>query len=232
MKKISIVIPAYNEEEYLHETLICALAQDYRNFEVIVVDNGSTDSTEAIARSFPRVKVLSENNKGTQFARECGRKSAKGDIIAFLDADCRPAPDWLSQGISYFDNPNVAAVAGPYDYFDGSEFQRTLLLFMQRAVYIPINVFLRILGLGGILVAGNCFVRSHTLEGIGGLDTSYTFWGDDTNTARRLSRVGKIIFAWHLVMKSSARRLARDGTVRVVFRYVYAFFKAGFFTRV
>ncbi len=110
--KVSIVIPAFNEEGYISEAVQAALNQDYPDFEVIVVDNASTDATAAVASKFP-VTVVSEGKKGILHAREAGRRAATGDIIAHVDADCTPAPNWLSTGVANFSDPKVAAVFLP-----------------------------------------------------------------------------------------------------------------------
>lgn len=226
--KVSVVIPSYNEEKYLATTLRAVLAQQYENFEIIVVDNASTDHTEDIARSFKGVRVMRENRRGTQFARECGRKSAQGDIIAFIDADCHPDPNWLASTVNLFSDHRIVAVGGAYDYYDARAFVRYALLFLQRIVYVPANLLLRLFHAGGILVGGNLVARATALESVGGLDTSFVFWGDDTDTARNLSKVGRIYFGWNPVMKSSARRFKSEGTVRTVARYVFYFLKVIF----
>ncbi len=88
---ITVVIPAFNAEEYLERTLCSALAQTVQELQVIVVDDGSTDGTEWIAQKFasedPRVTVLSVPNGGVASARNVGIENAKGQFIAFLDAD-------------------------------------------------------------------------------------------------------------------------------------------------
>lgn len=88
--KVSVVIPCYNGAKYLRETLGSALAQTHAPLEVIVIDDGSTDDSAAIAESFgPPVRVIRQSNQGESVARNRGIDEATGDWIAFLDAD-----DW------------------------------------------------------------------------------------------------------------------------------------------
>ena len=96
---ISILIPAYNAEKWIAETLESALAQTWPNKEVIVVDDGSTDRTLLIARQFesPWVKVLSQPNQGASSARNVAFGLSQGDYIQWLDADDVLAPDKLAQ---------------------------------------------------------------------------------------------------------------------------------------
>src|SRR5688572_3020117 len=92
---VSIVIPAYNEENHLRLCLEAVARQTVKPLEVIVVDNNSTDATAAIARSFPFVTLLSEKRQGPQPARDRGYNAAHGEIIGRLDADSIVALDWV-----------------------------------------------------------------------------------------------------------------------------------------
>ena len=222
--KVSIVIPAYNEEAVLPDTLRAALAQDYGNFEVIVVDNASKDRTGEVARSFPGVKVVREDRKGILFAREGGRVAATGDIIAHLDADCLPPPTWLSTGVAGFAGPNVVAISGPCDFHDGSPAFRWTSLYVQKSIYTLTNLIIQhILRRGAVLIGGNTMIRASALASIGGYDTTISFYGEDTDTAKRLSRVGRIRFLPRFEMKTSARRFKDMGVAAVLYLYLMNF---------
>ncbi len=229
--KISVVIPAYNEEESLANTLKAVLAQDYGDFEVIVVNNASTDRTAEVAAAFP-VKVVFEARKGLLWAREAGRQAASGGIIANIDADCLPSPDWLSHAAAHFADDAVAAVTGPYDYHDGSAFFRTTSLLTQSHIYRPMNAFLQlpVFGDRAILIGGNNLIRADILKKAGGYNTDLTFYGEDTDTAKRVCRYGKVIFSPKVVMKTSARRFKAEGAVRLMTKYWFHFFKQVFST--
>ncbi len=225
--KVSLVIPAYNEEASIAQTLTAVCALEYPDFEVIVVDNASTDRTSEIASTFP-VRVVREDRKGLLFARECGRKSATGEIIGNIDADCLPHKKWLSKSVAHFSDPSIVAVSGPYDYFDGSKFFRFTSLFLQKTVYVFLNKILHYTHRGGILIGGNNLIRASALEAIGGYDTSILFYGEDINTAKRVSHIGTILFHPNCVMKTSARRFKREGFVTITIKYFYHFFKQTF----
>ncbi|MGH7890213.1 MAG: glycosyltransferase, partial [Thermodesulfobacteriota bacterium] len=89
MKKslISCIVPVFNGERYLRESLESILGQTYRNFEVIVVDDGSTDGTAALVKDFENIRYFSQPNKGTSSARNLGLSESQGEFVAFLDAD-------------------------------------------------------------------------------------------------------------------------------------------------
>ena len=94
--KVSLVIPAYNEEKYIAACLDHAIKNSGgRFFEIIVIDNASTDSTSRIARGFPGVRVVHEPNKGLTSARQRGFLESSGDIVAYLDADTRLPESWF-----------------------------------------------------------------------------------------------------------------------------------------
>ena len=175
--RVSIVIPAYNEEKIIRATVEFALAQDYPNFEVIVANNASTDDTAQILDSIkdPHLKVVFESRKGTSFAREAGRLAATGSIIGLLDADCAPNKDWISKGVQFFNNPDVVAVTGPYNYHDSSDFFRYSTLYSQYALMPTINFITRYMKQGGVLIGGNAFIRADVLAKAGGYDTNLTF---------------------------------------------------------
>lgn len=84
---ISIIIPAFNEEKAIGECLSSLLQQTYKDLEVIVVDDGSTDGTKSIVREFVKVRLLTQDHLGAGAARNLGAKESKGDVLVFVDAD-------------------------------------------------------------------------------------------------------------------------------------------------
>jgi glycosyltransferase involved in cell wall biosynthesis len=94
--RVSIVIPAYNEERHLRSCLEAVANQTATPFEVIVVDNNSTDKTAQIAREFPFVRLIREPRQGRVFARNAGFDVAKGDIIGRIDADITLPLEWVA----------------------------------------------------------------------------------------------------------------------------------------
>ena len=98
---VSIIIPAFNSEEYLQKCIDSVINQTYKNIEIIVVNDGSTDNTEIIAKSFDKVVVLNKDNGGLSSARKYGVEHASGDYIIFIDSDDYIEPDFVEQLYNY-----------------------------------------------------------------------------------------------------------------------------------
>ena len=142
-----------------------------------------------------------------------------------MDADCEPHPLWLSRAVGIFDDPRVVAVSGPYDYHDSSPSFRSVSLLTQRYIYPVFNHLFQLTRSGGTMSGGNSIFRASALKKIGGFDTDIVFYGDETDAARRLSKHGRIVFDRCLIMRTSGRRFRDEGTVRISYNYIYAFFK-------
>ena len=93
----SVIIPLYNKQDYITRTINSVLNQTYQNFEIIVVDDGSTDKSLSVVKTIKdkRIKVFSQKNLGVSNARNKGIKQSKGNYIAFLDADDEFLPRYL-----------------------------------------------------------------------------------------------------------------------------------------
>lgn len=229
--KFSIVIPAYNEEEVIAKTLnsLRRLGTPRKDYEVIVVDNNSKDRTTEIAKEKGADKVIFEGEPGTNFAREAGRKQAKGEIIVFLDADTTPPMDWLSRIEEDLARPGVVAVSGPFDYgFHG--IMRIVDKIYAKYFLTSVPKILRFLfwRKGGVIIGGNFAAWNWALEKIGGLPP-LKFYGDDVAIAMLLSRrVGKVSFDPELTVKSSPRRFEREGLLATNFKYIRSYLQIYF----
>jgi glycosyltransferase involved in cell wall biosynthesis len=116
--KVSIVIPAYNEHNHIARCLDAISKQDVMPYEVIVVDNKSTDNTAEIARSFPSVRVIEEKRQGVVYARDTGFNAANGDIIGRIDGDTLLPSDWVKKLSEIFKDEQVQAVSGGLHFYD------------------------------------------------------------------------------------------------------------------
>jgi glycosyltransferase involved in cell wall biosynthesis len=114
---VSVIIPCYNEQKALSRCLKALKAQSIVPFEIIVVDNNSTDDTAAVAKSF-KVRVIKEKTQGVIAARNRGMHAARGDILARIDADTEVSKDWVAAIIQTFNNSGAVAVTGTGDFYD------------------------------------------------------------------------------------------------------------------
>lgn len=120
---VSVIIPTFNSAAYLTEALRSVAAQTHRNLEIIVVDDGSTDGTEALVKgAFPDARYLGQANSGAGAARNLGAQSARGDLFAFLDADDFWAPEKLALQLARLERePAVDLVFGKIQQFHSPE---------------------------------------------------------------------------------------------------------------
>lgn len=196
------------------------------------MNNASTDTTGEVARKYSGVTVVDEPKKGIVSARRAGFVASTGDLIANIDADTRITPGWIKKVVSEFSKDDkLVALSGPFVYYDLS---RTVRFFVRFFYYLGFFFYLIIryvLHVGSILQGGNFVVRRDALEKIGGFDTSIYFYGEDTDVARRLSKVGKVKFTFDLPANSSGRRLAKEGALGTALRYTMNIFWITFFKR-
>ncbi|RME35162.1 MAG: glycosyltransferase family 2 protein [Thermoflexia bacterium] len=123
--KVSVIIPVWNGREYLPKCLDALLAQDYPDFEVIVVDNASADgSADLVAEKYPQVRLI-RNLQNRGFAGGCntGLQAAQGDVLVLLNQDAIPQPGWLSSIVEALRNPQVGVVGCKLLYPDGETIQ-------------------------------------------------------------------------------------------------------------
>jgi glycosyltransferase involved in cell wall biosynthesis len=229
---ISFVVPAYNEEKHLARTLTAIIDETRRvgcAAEVIVVNNASTDGTGALAASFPEVIVVDEPVKGLVQARRAGFERATGALIANVDADTIVTEGWLTHVLEQFDrHDDLVALSGPYIYYDVSKSTRIAVraFYVMGYAFYMLNRF--VLRVGSMLQGGNFVVRRAALEQIGGYNPLFTFYGEDTDLARRLNEIGAVKFTFRLPALSSGRRLLEEGLLRIGLRYSINYFWATF----
>ncbi len=221
--KLSFSIPAHNEEERIWrclESVLRELKRGKYQAEIIVVDNASTDRTAEVARSYGGVQVVSEPTKGLLFARQRGYLSSHGELLANIDADTILTEGWIKTVIEEFDkDPNLVALSGPYIYYDlpWTARQATKAFYAVGMFFHYLSILFT--GRGTMVQGGNFVLRRTALDKIGGFNTNISFYGEDTDIARRISQVGKIKFTFRLPMQTSGRRLAEEGVCVTGLRY-------------
>ncbi|GBD25089.1 Putative mycofactocin biosynthesis glycosyltransferase MftF [bacterium HR30] len=184
--KISVVICAYNAERTMDACLASLRELRYPNYEVIVVNDGSTDGTEAIARRYPEFRLLSQPNKGLSAARNAGLEAARGEIVAYTDSDCVADPDWLTYLAYKFASSDFAGVGGPN--LPPPEDSATAA-YVAAAPGGPTHVLLDD-EVAEHIPGCNMAFRKSALEHIGGFDPVHRAAGDDVDVCWRLQDAG------------------------------------------
>lgn len=214
INSVSFVVPCYNEEKLLRNCLLSIMAEavTIEHSEILVVDNGSTDDSAAIAHELG-CTVVFEKEKGVTRARATGALVAEHEVIAFIDADNMLPKGWLAAALNALSGPNVVAASGPVVYYDMVVSRR----IVSYVFYILAKASHQLLPM---LQGGNFILRKKALTDAGGFDTNIDFYGEDTSTAMRLSEVGKVNFDLNMYLLSSARRLQEEGMVKTGARYI------------
>jgi glycosyltransferase involved in cell wall biosynthesis len=231
---LSFVVPAYNEERYLPDCLRSILNETAgrSDVEIIVVNNASTDHTREVALSFPGVQVVDEPRKGLPHARQAGFLASKGRLIANVDSDSRLPAGWIAEVLSNFHaDSELVSLSGPLVYYDLSPREQLLVRVFYATAWMTYALNRYVLRVGSMVQGGNFVVTREALERIGGFNLALTFYGEDTDLARRLPEVGRVLFTFDLKMFSSARRLKKEGIFTMAWRYSVNYLWTTFFEK-
>lgn len=199
---ITVVIPAYNEEKLLAKTLACIRKQTYQLFDIIVIDNNSTDNTAATAKLYG-AKVIREAKQGYVHALNRGLKEAKGEIIAVTDADSQPDKTWLFHIVKSMKS-NVVGVTGRAK-FDIKSKPLRLLVDNSYMFFTYLNFFIGKPHINGF----NLAVRKKYVDLLGDLNPAYQI-GADVHLGLSLKRYGKVKYTKKAIVLTSTRRWQKE----------------------
>jgi glycosyltransferase involved in cell wall biosynthesis len=214
-KLVSVIIPTYNSEKYLAAAIKSVIQQEYINWELIIVDDGSTDNTTALVTEFltdKRISYIKTVNCGVSAARNQGAELAKGDYFCFLDADDFFYPKNLSKKVeSLFNNPTVALVHSDVQMTDetgkitqeinsglaGNDLHLELLLWKRCVVPAPSSIM----------------VRKDVFYSVGKWDTEFSTAADQDFFIRvavkhKIERINEILTGYRIVNSSMSRNAA------------------------
>lgn len=222
--KISVVIPAYNEEKYLNVPLLSFKNQIFRDFELIVADGGSTDNSEKIAKEFD-AKIIKVKNSNVVRARDAGLRIARGEILVGADADTYYPPDHLESICQeYQKDKNIVALTGKATMVNGPWWG----ILIWDLTYKIIALVYKLTGHVLYAPAYNLSYRRQKLLDLGGYDTSLDFGGDELDVTRRLKKVGKIAFCNKLNPKTDGRRY-KVGFLTFFFKHALFYYSLNYF---
>lgn len=194
---VSVIIPTYNYARFIGQAIESVLAQTHQDFEIIVVDDGSTDNTgERVAR-FPQVRYLYQANQGIAPARNAGLDASRGDLLVFLDADDRLLPEALAIGVDCMnDNPDCAFVSGHWEVV--SNFGTPL--HSSPIVCVTSDHYRAFLDFNYIGTVGQVMFRRSILESVGAFDSSVPGC-DDIELYLRIARNHRVACHDKVVMQ-------------------------------
>jgi glycosyltransferase involved in cell wall biosynthesis len=197
--RVSVVVCAYNAERTLDRCLASLAALSYPDYEVIVVNDGSSDRTLEIAESYAFCRIINQPNEGLSVARNVGAEAASGEIVAYTDSDCVADLDWLSYLVAKMDASNLAACGGPN--FPPPE-DSLVPAVVAVAPGGPTHVLISDEIAEHIAGCNMAFDRQVLMK-LGGFDPIYRTAGDDVDICWRFQDAGYVIgfspaaVVWH-----------------------------------
>ena len=200
--RVSVIIPAHNEEAMIHRALGSLQKQDYRGpVEIIVVDNRSADNTAGVARSLG-ARVVREERKGYIYALMCGFENATGEILITTDADTIVPPNWISTLIQTFERDSRVVAAGTMvEFFDANWKGK----FFARCILPIALAYDRLCFSYPHLWGASMAVRRDAFLQAGGWTGKFNLHAD-ADLSRRMAKIGKVVMIKHLKVSTSARR--------------------------
>jgi len=218
MVKFSVVIPTYNEANYIGKTLGALKNQTFKDFEIIVKDGKSQDETVRIAKKFTK-KVVSIRDFSAGDARNQGARLAEGEILVFMDADTLLQPETLARFCELMNNESVVGVSCRKVPQSGTIPDRLLYEFVNISTFIS-----SLMGLGG--AHGNCMViKRAEFERIGGFNPNIIV-AEEQELVRRASKYGRYVFLLNHCVVENPRRLQKWGRLRLYRAWFVGMFKS------
>lgn len=212
--KISVVIPAYNEEAFIRQTLEALTSQggiDKNEYEIIVVDNNCVDLTAEIAVSLG-ARVIKESKAGVGWARAAGFATATAPLIATTDADSVVPSNWLSAIIEAFKDKKVVAVGGPVTY----DIEHEVMSAVVNHSIPYLHEIDRLIHANAYhLIGSNMAVRRTAFDQVGGWTASLSL-GEDMDLSHRIAQIGTINFLPKLRVQTSDRRFQTVGPQQLI----------------
>lgn len=174
LPKISVIICTYNHAQYIKRAINSILNQTYQDFEIIVVDDGSTDNTKSIIKSFGNsIKYIYQDNKGLAGARNTGIHASKGEFVTFLDTDDYFVKENLERKITFLDsNPQAKWVYSDWQYVDdkGNYLEKGSVKWRYSEKKLPEEVFKELLYKRNFISCCTVVVKKSVLEDVGYYD--------------------------------------------------------------
>lgn len=214
---VSIVVPVRNGEETIGPCLEALVALDYRGaHDILVVDNGSSDSTAARVADLG-LPLVQERAQGRAIARNTGIRETRGEIVAFVDADCIAEPSWLTELVRPYHDPDVAGVGGEIHAVP-PETAVQVYLDRRESCWQQYCVQGGRRKRSGFLITANASYRRSVLELVGGFDPHFVT-AEDVDLGYRVRNAGyRLAYAGDAIVRHQLR-----ATTRELFRQRYGY---------
>jgi len=194
----AVIIPHYNDVARLERCLRALMENDRAGVEIIVVDNGSTQSLEAVRQAFPDIRFIVEPEKGAAAARNRGVAETRAPLLFFIDADCVAAPDWLETARRVA--PMADLIGGRVDIFDETPPPRSGAEGFEAVFAFNFRNYIEVQGFTG---AGNLVTRRDVFEDVGGFRGGVS---EDLDWSKRAVAMGyRLIYRDDLVVSHPSR---------------------------
>jgi len=219
--KISVIIPAYNEEKNIPQIIRALRKQIYKNFEIIVVDNNSQDNTFKVAKKFSD-RVYKCTEQGISPARNYGASKSRCEIVAFLDADSTPSNNWVEQiKLAFDNNPQLSAITGLDVYEHRNAFKKN---FINIYSHLCFNLCRISNVLKKPTIIGNNFaIKRKLFEKLGGFPKLIV---EDYYFSKKLQKFPGVQCISNPKMKVelSSRRLEKEGVFKTQYLWLKSLF--------
>ncbi|MEX2014738.1 MAG: glycosyltransferase family A protein [Candidatus Saccharimonadales bacterium] len=186
---LSIIIPVFNEKDYLDECLSSIDSQTVRPTEVIVVDNNSTDQSSEIAKKYDFVSVVKEPKQGIVYARDKGFNTARSDLLGRIDADTVLPTDWVENVLSFYHKNSMSFALSGSCFYRNLKFMRQSTRLVDLAYYVFSYAFLR----HNVLFGSNMVIPTWVWQVEGGRTCADNKYHEDIDLAVHIAKKVEIV---------------------------------------
>ena len=194
---VSVVVPAFNAARWIRETLSSVVNQTWTNLEIVVVDDGSDDATGAMTSSFadPRIRLVTQENRGAGAARNRGIRETRGDLVQFLDADDILSPDKIERQVEALRNAGSGSIAScAWTRFSGNTGTARVTPEAVWAIADPVEWLVTSLSGGGMMQPGAWLTPRNLIEAAGPWNEQLTLHDDGEFFCRVLVAAAQNVF--------------------------------------
>ncbi|MCL5433791.1 MAG: glycosyltransferase [Candidatus Marsarchaeota archaeon] len=218
MVEISVIIPTYNEEKYIENTLKAFKNQTFKDFELIVADYKSKDKTIEIAKKY--AKVVTTNIKGISAGRNVGASKANGRIFVFIDADTVPSPNTLEAYHDAFKNKKIIMATCPIAPLGDNKIFTKMGYFLVSVVFVKLLIHTPFT----FMIGSNFVIRKDAFNKLNGFDPKVKTC-EDLDLAKRARKIGKAKFVNNTKVYSHTRRVEKWGMLHYAIYHTNNYFR-------